>query len=353
MTWRMPSETAPQDRVWMAFPPGGYTLGSTAEEAHEARSTWAAVAHAVLEFEPVTMVVDPADVAVAKKYLSAGVDTLEMPLDDAWMRDTGPTFVLDGHGRLGAVDWTFNGWGQQDWARWDNDALLAETIAASAGAELVDSAMVNEGGGIHVDGLGTALVTRTVQLDPCRNPGWDKGDVEAELARTIGATQVIWLPWGLTRDSQKYGTRGHVDIVATIPSAGVVLLHQQTDESHPDYRVTSAVRDLLSRTNDARGSRWEIVDVPAPRTLRDRDGWVDYSYINHLVVNGGVISCGFDDPGDAEARDILAAAYPGREVVSVDARPLFARGGGIHCITQQQPRPFSRAGQEERRSRHA
>jgi agmatine deiminase len=349
MTWRMPSETAPQDRVWMAFPPRGYALGSTAEDAHEARSTWAAVAHAVLQFTHVSMVVDPADAAVAKTYLSADIDIWHLPLDDAWMRDTGPTFVLDGHGRLGAVDWAFNGWGQQEWASWKHDALLGETVAAWAGAEPIDSRMVNEGGGIHVDGLGTCLVTETVQLDPGRNPGWSKRDVEAELARTTGAAHVIWLPRGLARDSQKYGTRGHVDIVATIPSPGVLLLHQQPDDTHPDHRIMAGVRDRLTRTTDALGSSWEIVDVPAPRTLRDRDGWVDYSYINHLVVNEGVVSCAFGDPADAQARDILVQAYPGRQVVSVDARPLFARGGGIHCITQQQPHPSSHDKQEEPR----
>jgi agmatine deiminase len=339
MTWCMPSEAAPQDRVWMAFPPRGYTLGTTAEDAHEARSAWAAVAHAVLGFQPITMVVDPADVATAKTYLSAEVDTVEMPLDDAWMRDTGPTFVLDEKGRLGAVDWTFNGWGQQGWARWDHDALLAEGVAARAGAELVRSPMVNEGGGIHVDGLGTALATQTVQLDPDRNPGWDRPDVDTEFARTIGATHVIWLPRGLTRDSHRYGTRGHVDLVATIPSPGVVLVHQQRDSSHPDYPITRGVREVFTQTTDAQGSPWQIIDLPAPTVLRDRDGWVDYSYVNHLVVNGGVIACGFADPTDAEARDVLSDAYPGREVVSVDARPLFARGGGVHCITQQQPAP--------------
>jgi agmatine deiminase len=98
------------------------------------------------------------------------------------------------------------------------------------------------------------------------------------------------------------------------------------------------IREELSAATDATGRRFEIVDLPAPETLTDAEGPVDYSYINHLVVNGGVIACGFGEPrADARAREILAAAYPGRKVVTVDARELFARGGGIHCITQQQP----------------
>ncbi len=335
--WRMPAETAPQERIWMAFPTGGYTLGDTEEEAHAARSVWAAVANATVQFEPVTVVVTPDDVGTASRYLDPAVEVLTANLNDAWMRDIGPTFVLDGEGRLGAVDWVFNGWGGQDWARWDKDSLIGAEVAGRSGARHIASALVNEGGGIHVDGEGTVLVTETVQLDPGRNPGLSRADVEAEFARTIGATQVIWLPRGLTRDSERFGTRGHVDIVAAIPSPGTLLVHSQQDTAHPDFEVSREIISFLSTTRDAAGREWNIIEVPAPATLSDGEGFVDYSYINHLVVNGGVIACTFSDPNDEKALRILADAYPGRRIVGVDARELFARGGGIHCITQQQP----------------
>lgn len=335
--WRMPSETAPQDRVWMAFPTGGYTLGDTEEEAHAARSTWAAVANAILEFEPVTMVVHPDDVDTAARYLDPRVEVLTAGLNDAWMRDIGPSFVLDANKQLGAVDWIFNGWGGQDWAAWDKDSLIAAEVSGRADAHHIPSGIVNEGGGIQVDGEGTVLVTETVQLDQGRNPGLTKADVEGELARTIGATHVVWLPRGLTRDSEKFGTRGHVDIVAAIPSPGTLLVHSQQNPEHPDYTVSREIIDFLRTTHDAAGRDWNIIEVPAPEALTDDEGYVDYSYINHLVVNGGVIACSFNDPMDEKALRILADAYPGRRVVSVDARELFARGGGIHCITQQQP----------------
>lgn len=335
--WRMPSETAPQDRVWMAFPTGGYTLGDTEEEAHAARSTWAAVANAILEFEPVTMVVHPDDVDTAARYLDPRVEVLTAELNDAWMRDIGPSFVLDANKQLGAVDWIFNGWGGQDWAAWDKDSLIAAEVSGRADAHHIPSGIVNEGGGIQVDGEGTVLVTETVQLDQGRNPGLTKADVEGELARTIGATHVVWLPRGLTRDSEKFGTRGHVDIVAAIPSPGTLLVHSQQNPEHPDYTVSREIIDFLRTTHDAAGRDWNIIEVPAPEALTDDEGYVDYSYINHLVVNGGVIACSFNDPMDEKALRILADAYPGRRVVSVDARELFARGGGIHCITQQQP----------------
>ncbi|MET3923398.1 agmatine deiminase family protein [Arthrobacter sp. UYEF20] len=335
--WHMPAETAPQERIWMAFPTGGYTLGETAEEAHAARSVWAAVANAVVDFEPVTVIVNPDDVDIAGRYLRPGVEVLTAELNDAWMRDIGPSFVLDGNGTLGAVDWVFNGWGAQEWASWDKDAKIAAEVAGRSQAAHIPSALVNEGGGIQVDGEGTVLITETVQLDPGRNPGLVREDVEAELARTIGATHAIWLPRGLTRDSEKFGTRGHVDIVAAIPSPGTLLVHSQQNPEHPDFEVSRDIISFLSTTRDAAGREWNIIEVPAPLALSDEEGFVDYSYINHLVVNGGVIACTFSDPNDEKALRILADAYPGRRVVGIDARELFARGGGIHCITQQQP----------------
>ncbi|GAA1930719.1 agmatine deiminase family protein [Microbacterium aoyamense] len=340
MTWRMPAETAPHERTWMAFPRPGITLGDSPAEGEEAYAAWTAVAHAVAEFEPVTMVVDPLESGRAQRMLGSGVEIVESPLDEYWMRDFGPTFVVDDErpGVLGAVDWIFNGWGAPDWAEWRTSAEIGRFVSGLVGSELVSSVLVNEGGGIHVDGEGTVLATETVQLDARRNPYADKARVEAEFARTIGTTKTIWLPRGLTRDYDDFGTNGHVDIVATITSPGRVLLHSQNDPGHPDHDVTRELKALLEQETDAAGRRFEVVDLPAPETLRDHEGFVDWSYVNHLVVNGGVIACGFgEEKADAAARAILEEAYPGRRAVTVDSRAIFARGGGIHCITQQQP----------------
>jgi len=340
MAWRMPAETGQHERIWMAFPREGVTLGDTAELRAEGYAVWTAVAHAASAFTPVTMLVDPSEIDRARRMLSSEIDIVEAPVDEFWMRDSGPTFVVDDEhpGALGAVDWVFNGWGAPDWAEWQAAAEHARIITALVGAEPISSTLVNEGGGIHVDGEGTVLVTETVQLDPRRNPYLDRARVEAELRRTIGATTAVWLPRGLTRDYDDFGTNGHVDIVATIPSPGRLLLHAQTDPAHPDHAVTAELRAHLQTQTDAAGRAFEIIDLPAPATLRDDEGFVDWSYVNHLVTNDGVIACGFgDEQADAAARSILADAYPGRSVVTVDARPLFDRGGGIHCITQQQP----------------
>lgn len=341
MTWRMPAETAPHERTWMAFPRPNLTLGDDPASAEEAYGAWTAVAHAVAEFEPVVMVVDPTERDRARRMLSADIEQVEAPLDDFWMRDFGPTFVVDDErpGVLGAVDWVFNGWGAPEWATWDHDREIARFVADRVGAELVSSVLVNEGGAIHVDGEGTVLATLTVQLDPGRNPYADTLRIEHEFARTIGATHTVWLPRGLTRDYEDFGTRGHVDMVATIPSPGRVLLHTQRDAAHPDFEVSRDLRAFLETQTDAAGRAFEVIELPAPDTLRDDEGFVDWSYVNHLVVNGGVIACGYGEPeSDARAASILAEAYPGRRVVTVDARPILARGGGIHCITQQQPK---------------
>ncbi|MGL5864482.1 MAG: agmatine deiminase family protein, partial [Dermatophilaceae bacterium] len=292
----------------------------------------------VARFEPVTVLAAPAAAASARGWCGDGIHVVTAPLDDAWMRDIGPTFILGEGGSLGAVDWVFNGWGAQEWASWGRDADVGVVVAGLADAAVLDSPMVNEGGGIHVDGLGTVLLTDTVQLDPGRNPGMTRTDVEAELTRTIGATHCIWLPRGLTRDYDEFGTRGHIDMVATFASPGVVLLHWQDDPAHPDHEVCVELEGLLSSSVDARGERLTVVRLPAPRTLEDADGRpVDWTYVNHLVVNEGVVAGTFDDPQDADSLTVLEQAYPGRQVVGVDARPLFDRGGGIHCITQQQP----------------
>ncbi|WP_068492324.1 agmatine deiminase family protein [Pseudoclavibacter helvolus] len=340
MAWKMPAETAPHDRSWMAFPREGITLGDSAAQREAGYAAWTAVAHAVARFEPVTMVVDPSELTRARRMLGEGIEILEAPLDEFWMRDIGPTFVTDDErpGVLGAVDWIFNGWGAPSWAEWQKSAGIGRVVAEASGAELVSSLLVNEGGGIHVDGEGTVLATETVQLDPRRNPLADKARVEAEFARTLGATRTIWLPRGLTRDYDEFGTNGHVDIVATLTAPGTLLLHEQLDPEHPDHAVVAELREHLAGQRDAAGRELDIVGIPAPSTLRDEEGFVDWSYVNHLVTNDGVVACGFDDEAaDARAREILESVYPGRTVVSVDARELFARGGGIHCITQQQP----------------
>lgn len=344
----MPAEWAPHERTWTAFPTPNDTFGPAGSETlARARRAWSAVARTVARHEPVTAVAAPADADTARAMLGRGVGVVTTPLDDAWLRDSGPTFVHRPDGTVAAVDWVFNGWGAQEWAAWEHDRHVGRFVAAQAGAPVVPSTLVNEGGGFHVDGDGTVLLTETVQLDPGRNPGATKEQVEAEIHARLGTTRAIWLPRGLTRDYAEFGTRGHVDIVAAFAGPGTVLVHRQEDPRHPDFEVSRQIRSVLEEAVDARGRRLRVVDVPAPTVLEADGELVDWSYINHYVVNGAVVLCAFDDPNDDVAAGILRQAYPGRAVELVDARDVFAFGGGIHCITQQQPAPRRAATDEE------
>ncbi|MEU7147734.1 agmatine deiminase family protein [Streptomyces sp. NPDC045470] len=337
--FRMPAEWAPHDRTWMAWPGPNATFGEEGGEALErARRAWAAVARAVRRFEPVTVVAGTGQGDGARHLLGPEIEVVERPLDDAWMRDIGPTFLTDGTGRLAATDWVFNGWGGQDWARWERDAGVGGYVAGLAGARTYRSSLVNEGGGLHVDGAGTVLLTETVQLDPGRNPGRTREEAEAEVHAGLGTTKAIWLPRGLTADYGQFGTRGHVDIVAAFARPGVVVAHTQPDPAHPDHEVCEEIVGLLRSATDARGRRLEVVEVPAPTVVEAEGEVVDYSYINHYLCNGGVVLCAFDDPRDEEAAGIFRRLFPERTVAPVDARTIFAAGGGIHCITQQQPK---------------
>jgi len=313
----------------MEFPPANDTFS---HDLPRFRAAWTNVANAIVQYEPVTVIADPPDAAAARALLVPEVEIIEHPIDDAWFRDSGPTFTLTGE-RLSAVHWTFNAWGDAGFSSFEREQYVGGAVAALAGVavdDLARSPLVNEGGGLHVDGAGVVLLTDTVQLDPRRNPGWTRDQVEAEVHARLGTERAIWLPRGLTRDYDRFGTNGHADIVACFVRPGTVLAHVQPDPAHPDHAVTAELIELLQ-------AEFEVIELPAPTVLRDPTGWVDYSYVNHYVCNGAVILCAFDDPRDDAAAAILADCYPDREVMLVPARDLFECGGGIHCITQQEP----------------
>ena len=324
----MPPEWAPHAATWMGFPRDSYAeSGLSRDQAHDA---WSSAANAISEYEPVRMLCHPEDLAPAKRKLSASIDVIPAALNDAWLRDIGPTFVLEDDA-LVAIDWQFNGWGQNTEFEWGHDDAIAFQIAEILAVPTERADIVNEGGGIHVDGQGTVLLTDTVQLDPTRNPGHDRDSIAARVHSALGTNRAIWLCKGLWRDNFLNGTKGHVDIVACFAPDGRLLVHQQTSQDHPDF----ALWDTLAQQFREEGL--EVLPLEAPLTLKDNRDWVDYSYINHYVCNGAVICPSFDDPRDHAARERLEDAYTGRDIRMLDARELFAMGGGIHCITQQQP----------------
>jgi agmatine deiminase len=338
-TMRMPAEWTPHTRTWLSFPPtGGYI------DDDDAVSSWAEVANAVVDFEPVSVLVTAGSRARATQLLDPRIELMDAELDDAWLRDNGPTFVVGDDGTLGAVHWTFNAWGQPDNDNFEHDSKVGGFVAERAGATVVTSPMVNEGGGIHVDGEGTVILTESVQLHQRRNPGWTKADVEAELARTIGATTFIWLTRGLMGDMQEFrpnvGTNGHVDVLAAFIRPGVVVVHQQSDPDHYDHAVMAENLDRLRSARDAAGRALQIIPIEAPEPCWVDGVAIDHSYINFSFVNSGLVMSSFGDAAaDARARATFVELFPDRRIVEVDTRPIFRNGGGVHCITQHEPAP--------------
>jgi agmatine deiminase len=162
--------------------------------------------------------------------------------------------------------------------------------------------------------------------------------VEAEIHAHLGTRKAIWLPRGLAADDGKFGTRGHIDLVAAFVRPGVVVAHSQPDPDHPDHGICQENIKLLRASTDAHGRPLEVVELPAPTVTEVEGEPVDYSYVNHYLCNHGVVLCSFADPMDERNAGIFRRLFPDRTVTLADARTIFAAGGGIHCITQQQPR---------------
>ncbi|MGW4119436.1 agmatine deiminase family protein [Nocardia sp. NPDC004711] len=331
-SWVMPDEGAPHKRTWMAFGASEAIWGR--QLLPQVRQNLATIAAAIARFEPVSMLVRQDELDMARNLLGgANVELIVADLDDLWMRDTGPVFVR-GNGTKAGVDFNFNGWGGKQQHR--RDAKVATVVDGRAGVETVHTDLVLEGGGLEVDGEGTALITESCVLNNNRNPGWKKPDVEAELHRLLGLEKVIWLPGIAGHDI----TDGHTDFYARFARPGVVVAGLDNNEESFDYDVTRRHLDILHNATDAQGRPLEIETLEAPSELRYRGAGDDFAagYINFYVCNGGVIAPEFgDSEADSAARSTLQRLFPDRTVVQINIDAIAAGGGGIHCTTQQEP----------------
>ena len=326
----MPAEWAPHSRCWMGWPCRTELWG---ERMAGARKACAEVAKAIVQHEPVTMIARPELAAEASLHCGQGISVLPIEHDDAWMRDTAPTFVLDPTGNLAGVDWRYNGYGERAPA-FDHDARLAETICARLEVPRFAAPVVFEGGAVHVDGEGTALVCAASALDSQRNPGLGPDEIERVLADYLGVTKVIWLERGFEGDL----TGGHVDNVACFARPGVAMVLTCRDAADANF---AGFQDNLARlrgARDAAGRDLQVIEVEQPAARSHPDGRrLTTSYINFYLPNGAVVVPMFDDPMDDAAFDTLSAAFPDRHPIQIDAGDLVYGGGGIHCLTQQQP----------------
>lgn len=327
--YRMPAEWDEHERCLMAWPcnPAIWPNG-----LQSARQNFAVVVHAILEFEPVTLLVRPADRAEAHRLCGDQVSYWEYPVDDSWMRDFGPTFVVDDAGGVAGVNWRFNGWGKYPH---DNDRHVARAVLDRLGMECIDAPLVLEGGAIHVDGEGTVLTTEQCLLHPNRNPQLNKVEIEKQVLDHLGATTMIWLGDGLKDDD----TDGHIDEIACFAKPGLALALVGSDRDDPDYATLQNNLDILRDAVDARGRRLDVIALEQPEVAYKGALRLSQSYINFYIANGGIVMPAFGDRRrDERARGTLAEIFSQRKIVQVPARDLAFGGGNIHCITQQQPR---------------
>ena len=338
----MPAEFAPHDGCLMIWPS---RPGSWGKDPSAARKAFAEVIGAIAASERVYLI--SADDS-AKEFLHAqiadgSVVLLGIPVNDAWARDTGPTFVTNGS-EIRGVDWRFNAWGGEAdglYADYNDDDALAGNFCRHLGVACYDShPFVLEGGSIHSDGDGTLLVTEECLLSKGRNPTLSKACIEQRLREYLSAKKIIWLPYGIYNDE----TNGHIDNICAFVAPAEVVLAWTDDESDPQYARSLADYRILSESRDAKGRPFKITKLPLPsrpvtvseteaeqiecapgETPRTAGERLAASYVNFYIANKAVIVPQFGDKNDAAACSILRPLFPDRKIVPVMTRSTHGR----------------------------
>ena len=329
----MPAEWEPHEACLMEWP----TLTRKelwGERFEEAERDYATVANAIAAFEAVVMVCAPEQQAEVRARCGDGVEVLPLPIDDSWMRDNGPIFVRDAAGGIAMVHFRFNSWGEK-YLPYDRDAQVPRLIAGHLGMRRYEAPFVLEGGSFFVDGEGTLFTTEQCLLNPNRNPGLSREEIEDVLHAYLGVDTIVWLPNGMADDRD---TDGHIDGVAQVVRPGTVMLLRPKDPDDPDTPRGDENAAVLADARDARGRSLDVREVPVTGSV-DIEGYgpVAIPYLNFYLVNGGVVAPTGGIPQDEEALALIGSAFPDREVVDVPGAIISLGGGGPHCITQQIP----------------
>jgi len=350
--YRMPAEYEPHQGCFLIFPErrdswqyGGYA----------ARRVFVKIAEAIALSEKVTVCAGDSQYENARSMLPPHIRVVEMASNDAWARDYCPTFVRNREGNIRGVDWGFNAWGGLTdglYFPWDKDNRMARKICDLLDKDVYDKRdFILEGGSIHVDGEGTCLVTEACLLSPGRNPSLTKAEIEENLQEFLGISTVIWLPCGIYQDE----TNEHVDNICAFTGPGEVVLAWTENPDDIQYEMCRVCQEALRQAADAKGRSLIIHKLPLPAPIvlteadcRGLDLWdgnpvrepeerLAASYVNFYIANRHIIMPGFGDPADEEAKTILQALFPEREVIQINTRDILIGGGNIHCITQQVP----------------
>ncbi len=332
--YRMPAEWEPMAATWLGWPVLKNREELWGEHYPAVCDAFALLAQTIAKYQRCIVTAHAPLVDMAKKLCGPTVTVLSLAVEDNWVRDCGPILLIN-EDRLTqvAASFKFNAWGEK-YSPYDGCAQLADDIAAMAQLPVARSNMVLEGGSFYVDGQGTLLTTESCLLHPNRNPDMTRADIEKELRRMLGVEKIIWLP-GYPPEVE---TNGHIDGIASFIAPGKILFNNADPDMGEYYRGMQENRRALELATDARGRRFEILDIPVPRNAYNYGSprFCD-TYANYILVNGAVISTAFDVPQDALARAVFAKAFPDRKVELLPIAPISLGGGATHCSTQQHP----------------
>jgi agmatine deiminase len=327
----MPARFDQHERSLVTWPPREEALNTDLEGF---RSEVEALVKAISEFEPVTVLADPADEANARTRCGDHADIMVLPVDASWIRDNGPIFVRDADRQIAAVHFEFNGWGGR--SAFAKTAEMPSIVASNLEMRCYRAPFICEGGGISVDGEGTLITTEQVMRNANRYAGLSREELERGLHEYLGIEQVIWLGLGLVEDTE---TDGHVDNVVEYVAPGVVLAQTVSDRSNPNYALLQENLRRLKSARDARGRQLDVIEMDVLPYLPPMKGKsLVAPYTNAYVVNGGIIAPRVYPALDDQGYKILEQAFPGRRIVPAPGLYQAVGGGGIGCLTQQVPR---------------
>jgi agmatine/peptidylarginine deiminase len=334
--FRLPPEWTRQDAVLLAWPHAGTDWAANLPEVE---ASYVALVRAITRFETCVLLVADAAVEARARDLLSAVDparlrVLHAPYDDTWLRDSGPITLCDGN-RFRLLDFRFTGWGGKFEASRD-DALVGRLVAAGLFAETAEHRRVDfalEGGAIESDGAGSILSTWACLGR--RHPDRDRAGIEALLGAELGARRFLWLEHG---ELEGDDTDAHIDTLARFAAEDAIVFQACDDETDAHFEPLRAMRLEIAALETARGTPYRLFPLPWPQPIHAADGRrLAASYANFLIVNDAVLVPGYGDPADARAGEVLARAFPGREVLSLPCRPLIEQNGSLHCLTMQLP----------------
>jgi agmatine deiminase len=332
--YRLAAEWEPHAATWLAWPHRKATwLGDFAAIP----PVFARIARLLATYEPVRVIASGAVLGEAREHLD-GVGNLELvdiPTDDAWLRDSGPMFLVPreaGMVKPAAVCWQWNAWGGK-YPPWDRDAAVGRAIARRLGRQVIEGELVLEGGAIETDGEGTLLVNHRCVEDPARNPGVGREQLERILCARLAADRVLWVGGELVGDD----TDGHIDQLARFVGPGRVVAARQPDRDDPNHAPLEANLERLRTLVDAQGRRLEVIPIDIPPRFTFRGTQLPASHLNFYVANGVVAVPVFLGATDEAALRTLGGCFPGRRVEPVACNELVRGRGALHCITRDEP----------------